>query len=462
MKSIAPLIALILTAILLIVPGTARPAFPGSNGKIAFATNRDGNYEIYTMNPDGTGQTRLTNTADDEFFPVWPADGSKIAYERDTPAAQQIYSMSATGGNQIRLSDGASADEEPGWAPDGTKLVFTSNRNGAAGLEVWRMNANGTGYFQITNTGGFNVDPVWSPDGTKIAFMSDRDGNWEIYLVNPDGSSPTRITNNTANDYGPSWSPDGSKLAFASTRDGNAEIYSMDANGTNQTRLTNDPGEDSSPSWSADGTKIFFNSDRDGDREVFAMNVDGTAQTPLTNNSAQDRHPDPQPLGSGGGGDTTAPILHLPANVTVDATSAAGAAVFYTATATDDTDASPTVTCAPPSGSTFAIGTTTVNCTAADNSGNSSNGSFTITVRSAADQLGALISEVVGAAVLPPGLQALIARFDPRNAFQRQAVCSGLRIFVQTVQAQAGRRIPPATAARWIADANRIRAVLGC
>jgi hypothetical protein len=83
-------------------------------------------------------------------------------------------------------------------------------------------------------------------------------------------------------------------------------------------------------------------------------------------------------------------------------------------------------------------------------------------VRSAADQLGALISEVVGAAVLPPGLQALIARFDPRNAFQRQAVCSGLRIFVQTVQAQAGRRIPPATAARWIADANRIRAVLGC
>lgn len=79
--------------------------------------------------------------------------------------------------------------------------------------------------------------------------------------------------------------------------------------------------------------------------------------------------------------DTTAPVLTLPANIVAEATGAAGAAVTYVASATDIADASPAVTCAPASGSTFALGTTTVSCTARDASGNSSAGSFTVRVR---------------------------------------------------------------------------------
>ncbi|MEW5939230.1 MAG: HYR domain-containing protein [Chloroflexota bacterium] len=79
--------------------------------------------------------------------------------------------------------------------------------------------------------------------------------------------------------------------------------------------------------------------------------------------------------------DTTPPVLTLPPNMLVDATSAAGAFVNFTATATDVVDASPTVICAPPSGSLFPFGVTTVNCTATDDSGNSDNGSFTVTVQ---------------------------------------------------------------------------------
>ena len=79
-------------------------------------------------------------------------------------------------------------------------------------------------------------------------------------------------------------------------------------------------------------------------------------------------------------GDTTAPTLTVPGDSTVEATSSAGAVVSYTASATDDTDPAPVVNCSPASGSTFALGATTVNCTATDSSTNSSNGSFTITV----------------------------------------------------------------------------------
>ncbi len=79
--------------------------------------------------------------------------------------------------------------------------------------------------------------------------------------------------------------------------------------------------------------------------------------------------------------DFTAPALTLPANITgQEATSSAGRVVTFTATSTDISPATPTVNCTPASGSTFALGTTTVNCSAADTAGNTSNGSFTITV----------------------------------------------------------------------------------
>ena len=78
--------------------------------------------------------------------------------------------------------------------------------------------------------------------------------------------------------------------------------------------------------------------------------------------------------------DTAAPTLTVPAPLTVSATSPAGAVVTYTVTATDLLDPSPTIACTPPSGSTFPLGLTTVNCTATDTAGNSTSQPFTVTV----------------------------------------------------------------------------------
>ena len=79
--------------------------------------------------------------------------------------------------------------------------------------------------------------------------------------------------------------------------------------------------------------------------------------------------------------DTAAPLLSLPSNITQEATSNSGAKVTFSATSTDVDPANPTVTCTPSSGSTFPIATTTVNCSATDTVGNTSNGSFTVTVQ---------------------------------------------------------------------------------
>jgi hypothetical protein len=168
--------------------------------------------------------------------------------------------------------------------------------------------------------------------------------------------------------------------------------------------------------------------------------------------------------------DVDPPKLSLPSGVSVNATSSAGATVNYAASATDVSDPNPQVTCTPPSGSTFPIGTTTVVCVALDNQGNSSSGTFVVRVKGAKDQLADLIQKVVNASALSPSaktlligkLNQLLASFDPTNATQRQAVCLALQVFKAAVQLQAGKTITQAQAAEWIADANRIRAVLAC
>ena len=168
--------------------------------------------------------------------------------------------------------------------------------------------------------------------------------------------------------------------------------------------------------------------------------------------------------------DLKAPTLNLPANVTVDATSPAGAIVTFRATAVDNGSGLQSVSCSPASGNTFVIGQTTVACTATDIARNSANGSFTVRVKGAKEQLGALIQKVVAATSLSPTakalllakLQSLLASFDPANTAQRQAVCVGLSTFKSAVQLLAGHAMTQAQAAEWIADATRIRAVLAC
>ena len=132
-----------------------------ANTKIAFTSRRDGNWEIYTMNPDGTDLINLTN------HPV--------------------------------------ADFHPSWSPDGTKIAFGSNRDG--NWEIYTMNPDGTDLINLTNHPADDYHSSWAPDGTKIAFGSNRDGNEEIYTMNIDGTDTVRLTNHPSVDIFPAWSP---------------------------------------------------------------------------------------------------------------------------------------------------------------------------------------------------------------------------------------------------------------
>jgi Tol biopolymer transport system component len=275
----------------------ASAAFPGTNGKIAFTSDRDGNGEIYSMNADGSGATRLTNNVALDSDPAWSPDGTKIAFGSYRTGGSDIYVMNANGSGVTQLTSDPALDSEPAWSSDGTKIAFVSDRDG--NQEIYSMNADGTGVTRLTNDPAFDDAPAWSPDGTTIAFMSSRtSGHMQIFSMHADGTVVTRLTTTSESDLVPTWSPDGSKIAYMFDGNGYDEIYSMDANGSNNTQLTTLGSFifDDQPAWSPDGAKIAFDSNRDTSTfEIYSMNANGSGVTRLTNNTAGDFQPDWQP-----------------------------------------------------------------------------------------------------------------------------------------------------------------------
>jgi hypothetical protein len=162
--------------------------------------------------------------------------------------------------------------------------------------------------------------------------------------------------------------------------------------------------------------------------------------------------------------DTTPPVLTLPPNVMADAISPAGAPVIYLASASDIADPTPSVACTPSSGSVFSIGTTAVTCTAADDSGNSSRGTFNVHVRGAVDQVLALIDKTLSMVNQPELKSALKARLgealEMLMAKRPSAACRPLNTYIALVS--RANTLTPALRAELISDATRIKAVIGC
>ena len=169
------------------------------------------NSDVFVMEADGANPINLTNHDALDQTPDWSPDGNRIAFSSDRDGNWEIYVMNADGTNLINRTNHPAKEGRPDWSPDGKQIAFSSDRDG--NLEIYVMNADGTNPTNLTNNPTEDNHASWSPDGTRIAFDSDRDSipgrmpNWEIYVMNADGTNPINLTQSPEWDYISSWGP---------------------------------------------------------------------------------------------------------------------------------------------------------------------------------------------------------------------------------------------------------------
>ena len=148
--------------------GDYGPTWKLDGSKIAFHTFYGGNYqpEVTVINADSSNQTQLTNSPGGNAIQSWGSN-NRITFRSNRDGNAEVYVMDENGGNQSRLTFNSAYDGDPTWSPDAQQIGFVSNRDGNS--EIYKINADGTGVTRLTNNAFEDLSPKWGPaPGTPI------------------------------------------------------------------------------------------------------------------------------------------------------------------------------------------------------------------------------------------------------------------------------------------------------
>jgi TolB protein len=229
-------------------------------------------------------------------MPAFHPSGDKIAFASNRAGNWDIYVMSVGGGHPMKVTEEPEHELHPSWSPDGSRLVYCKLGARSGRWEMWVVDTENPGVRRFLDYGLF---PQWSPDvaRSKILFQRARQRGsrffsvWTIDYVNGDAVHPTEIVSaGNAAVINPSWSPDGSRVVFVTVvqpDDGQDEsimqsdVWLISLNGNGRTNLTNGRYANYQPVWGSDG-RVFFVSDRTGVDNVWSVSTHRAMITTVT------------------------------------------------------------------------------------------------------------------------------------------------------------------------------------
>lgn len=246
--------------------------------KIAFTSTRDGNSEIYIMNPDGTQQVNLTWHSARDVAPAWSPTGEHIAFNSDRDGIRDIYLMDADGKNVRKVFRHLAYREYPTWSPDGKKLAYLHAEDWS--IYVGTIDSGQEEHVASANfLGGF---PAWSPDGSEIVFVSTAaPAVYFLKIVNLQ-THKVRVllpNNEPRTVWDPAWAPDGTHIAFYWHKKG---IYTIRKSGRGMKRIIPNA---SRPAWSPLGDKLIYGKDR----QLFKFDFSNRQSKQLTHGAINSR-----------------------------------------------------------------------------------------------------------------------------------------------------------------------------
>ena len=279
-----------------------------ANGKLAFVADAAGKPQVFTIKPDGTGLTRLTNRPNGvvEYGLAWSPDASSLLIILGG-SHDLIYKADTDGATLRRLSPRCAGnclgDSSPTYSRSGAKIAFErafgpETNDTAAAVAIFTMNADGSGLNQLTQkkkpTSTEDHGASWSPDGKRIAFQrynttAQPAAKSAIYLMNADGTHLRRLTPRSIDASIPRWSRDGTRIAFNDYAEDvpnkSANVYSIRPDGTNLRKVTHYTGGTKRAfvnDWSPDGRQIVYHLIGNAVNDLYVVNADGTNTHALT------------------------------------------------------------------------------------------------------------------------------------------------------------------------------------
>ena len=302
MKTIQLLVSAISTLFVLTVGVSPLFAQAPTTPKILFTSSRDGNREVYIMNPDGSEQVRLTKHPGNDLQAVWSPMGERILFVSDRGGERDLYMMSSDGSNVRRVFKRKieAWRTTPTWSPDGKQIIY----------DQWDRSGGGTSSMYILTLGeqdpefiGMYSRPVWSPDGREIACSAANPARRWIILMNARTQKHERLLPKKTLPWQtqPSWSATGDKIAFVGNKDpipvildrdlhnawaAKDTIFIVNRDGTGLKQLVPEDGQAALyPAVSPNGEEVLYTQQINGRRgrfQVFKVNVNSKIRTQLT------------------------------------------------------------------------------------------------------------------------------------------------------------------------------------
>ena len=252
--------------------------------KIAFSSNRNGNWEIYIMNPDGTRQERLTRNNTGDYSPVWSPTGEQILFTSDRDGNRDLYVMDADGSDVRRVFRKPAKRLEPTWSPEGDRIAFHAE---TPQWSIQTATIHGANVEQAAFAEWRGGNPSWSANGNEIAFVGNVGGTRRILIVKlGSGLIHTFLPKEQSWMYSPSWSPEGDKLAFTWYKWGIGDrtaIFVANRDGSRLKQIGKPALGTSSPAWSPEGDKIVYTEEAiERDLQIVVVDVETGKKKQLT------------------------------------------------------------------------------------------------------------------------------------------------------------------------------------
>ncbi len=265
------------------------PAVDPAGKRLVFAsTMHQSGSNLYIQTVGGSTITQLTADPADDVMPCFSPRGDRIAFSSNRGGNWDIYIVGVDGGPPVQFTNDTDHELHPTWSPDGRYIAYCKFNSQSSRWEIWTVDVENPGLRRFLEYGMF---PKWSPDvaSSKILFQRPRQrgsrlhGIWTVDFVNGEAMHPTEIVSAAnAAAINPSWSPDGKRIAFVTIvdpekapadRPEQSDLWVISLDGSGRMRLTDGQFANFQPVWAGDGS-IYFISNRSGIDNIWAVATD--------------------------------------------------------------------------------------------------------------------------------------------------------------------------------------------